>query len=501
MEFLTNNNINVVLEDLNSKLLPNEDQLNALQHLCNFLEDKDSKATVLSGSAGTGKTFCVNLLMQIMKKHYPKYDIVLAAPTHKAKNVLKRFTNNELPASTLHSLLGLKPNVSIADFDAKNIDFLYGFSLDFINMETLYIIDECSMINDKLYDHIIKTLGESQYNKILFIGDSKQLNPVKQLEKSKVFNKTDFPGANLVKVMRQKNESILLDTLTVLRDEVIKKFETKENETEGVKVYSNVKDFMAQVLLKYRDHDFAKEPFAYKVLTYTNKRVKEYNNSIRRLLGRTEPFVVGDVLMGYDNFSCKVDGKVRPQLGQYDGQKKATGYTDEDKDADLNIYNSSDYVILNVKKGFHTIPYFGRVPAYLLKVLDTIDNHEIVFYMLDPQMSPKVYEQLAIVLESIRLSAIDKWAKPFLKKKSWQKWYEMKNSFWSMVDLEYEGRVINKATFDYGYAISIHKSQGSTYQEVFVDANDMHKCPNPEELRSLQYVALSRARNYVHLLQ
>lgn len=501
MEFLTKNNLKIVIDDLKPQLLPNEDQLIALEHLCNFLEDKDSIATVLSGSAGTGKTFCVNLLMQLINVHYKNYDIVLAAPTHKAKNVLRRFTNDELPASTLHSLLGLKPNVSIADFDAKNIDFLYGFSLDFVNLETLYIIDECSMINDKLYDHIIKTLGDSNSNKILFIGDSKQLNPVKQLEKSKVFNKTDYPGFNLTKVMRQKDKSILLDVLTALRDEPMEQFTQNVGEQEGIYVYSNVKTFMGDIISKYKTHDFREDPFKYKVLTYTNKRVKEYNNSIRRLLGRTEPFVPGDVLMGYDNFTCKNDGKIRPQLAVYDSREKVSEYGTAGKDADLNIYNSSDYIILNTKKGHHYVPYYGNVSAYLLKILDTVDNQEIVFFMLDPEMDPKIYDQIAVIMESIRLSAIDKWAKPYTKKKAWQKWYEMKASFWSMVDLEYDGRVINKATFDYGYAISIHKSQGSTYEEVFVDSNDMHKCPVPEELRSLQYVALSRAKKYINILQ
>ena len=53
---------------------------------------------------------------------------------------------------------------------------------------------------------------------------------------------------------------------------------------------------------------------------------------------------------------------------------------------------------------------------------------------------------------------------------------------------------------DYGFAITSHKSQGSTYDTVFVDVNDMvydrYGAPysNQDDLLRRLYVACSRAR-------
>lgn len=49
------------------------------------------------------------------------------------------------------------------------------------------------------------------------------------------------------------------------------------------------------------------------------------------------------------------------------------------------------------------------------------------------------------------------------------------------------------------YACTINKAQGSTYDKVFIDLNDIKKCKNPNLLARLLYVAVSRARETVYL--
>ena len=55
------------------------------------------------------------------------------------------------------------------------------------------------------------------------------------------------------------------------------------------------------------------------------------------------------------------------------------------------------------------------------------------------------------------------------------------------------GRVIKKKTLDYGYASTVHKSQGSTYNIVFVDEADINKNNSPRNRSQLKYTAFSRA--------
>ena len=50
------------------------------------------------------------------------------------------------------------------------------------------------------------------------------------------------------------------------------------------------------------------------------------------------------------------------------------------------------------------------------------------------------------------------------------------------------------------YASTVNKAQGSTYDQVFIDLDDIKKCRNGDTLARMLYVAVSRARNKVVLV-
>ena len=47
------------------------------------------------------------------------------------------------------------------------------------------------------------------------------------------------------------------------------------------------------------------------------------------------------------------------------------------------------------------------------------------------------------------------------------------------------------------YAQTVDKSQGSTYQRVFIDLDDIRKCNNGNQMARMLYVAVSRAKEQV----
>ncbi len=49
------------------------------------------------------------------------------------------------------------------------------------------------------------------------------------------------------------------------------------------------------------------------------------------------------------------------------------------------------------------------------------------------------------------------------------------------------------------FAQTINKSQGSTYNKVFIDLNDIAKCTNGDSIARMMYVGPSRARHTVYL--
>ena len=84
---------------------------------------------------------------------------------------------------------------------------------------------------------------------------------------------------------------------------------------------------------------------------------------------------------------------------------------------------------------------------------------------------------------------------------AWKKYYQIYNSFTTPKDLFYDNRLIRRKSFDRGYSTTVHKSQGSNYNNVYVDMYDINTCTDKEQLRQLQYVALSRTRGNVYIFQ
>lgn len=63
-------------------------------------------------------------------------------------------------------------------------------------------------------------------------------------------------------------------------------------------------------------------------------------------------------------------------------------------------------------------------------------------------------------------------------------------NFWSTKDLFNSVR--------YGWALTCHRAQGSTYDNVFIEQYDILSNKNPDEAHRCLYVAESRASKNVH---
>ena len=53
--------------------------------------------------------------------------------------------------------------------------------------------------------------------------------------------------------------------------------------------------------------------------------------------------------------------------------------------------------------------------------------------------------------------------------------------------------------FDYGYALTVHKSQGSTYDDVYIEYNNILSNNKEEERNKLLYTAITRCVNKLHI--
>lgn len=158
---------------------------------------------------------------------------------------------------------------------------------------------------------------------------------------------------------------------------------------------------------------------------------------------------------------------------------------------------SKDPVNININ-----IPNYKSLPGYRLTLYDASNKIESDINILDINIPESELSELSKFIECIRLDAIE--AKKRRVKgagKIWADYYKVLESFTTPVDLYYDNRLIRKKSFDYGYACTSHKSQGLSINNVFIDMKDINLCKDPEELRQLQYVSVSRTRNNVNILQ
>lgn len=126
----------------------------------------DNNFGILAGSAGSGKTFSLNALIDIFdfvyKEAGTKLLVSLCAPTGKAAKRMSESTNME--AKTIHRLLGYRGD----SFEYNENNKLPA---------NVVIVDETSMLDIFLFHELLKALDPLK-TKLLLVGDHKQLPPV-----------------------------------------------------------------------------------------------------------------------------------------------------------------------------------------------------------------------------------------------------------------------------------------------------------------------------------
>lgn len=403
-----------------------EQQKQALDLITTFLHSK-KRVFSLVGYAGTGKTTIIRQMIDYLEDKSISY--VLCAPTHKAKSAIRY--NTERDAITIHQLLSLSPNVEIQDLDLRDLKFISnGYKVLSIPFDGVVICDESSMINDVLFNLMLEKCGH--YNsKIIFVGDKAQLKPVNESNHSLVFNVKDT--FELTQIYRQLGESGLSSVLPILREKSINRFSQALGKDGSLYCVNDAKALFTESIPRFIKAIAEKDIFEAKVLAYTNNRVEALNNKMRSILfPNSDEYYNGELLTAYENFTF--------------------GFS--------SYWNSMDYIIDDTPKETSIrIPHFIEMPGHLLSLYDAGNKSSGDIIILSKDLSPSYRSALGALIEESRLDAIEKKnRKDRGSGLAWKRYYEIINSFASPFHLYYDGRVVKKKTFDYGYACTVHKS-------------------------------------------
>lgn len=464
-----------------------------------FNEDLPHQIHLIRGSAGTGKTYSVNKAIEYIISEYDISDkmVSVTAPTNQAVNNVYGLLSDDarelaptrkyLSYKTLHSLLGYEEVID----GYGNLTFKPATEKQFVVEERLsklriLIIDEASMIPKQIYDILIKNFLKYKFH-IFFIGDPFQLPPINE-DSSLVFNDKEISRLSrlhiqtiLTEIIRQRQGHPILDITkqyTHKDDEsyvdllsLLKAAKTTLYESVGViNINNNNKleddiNKMINILTEYYAAEQYKHDSKYiKIVAYTNDCVDLFNDIIRSIIYPDQcnnKLVIGERLIL--NSPVKI-GK----------SKKFLPVNQE-----VIITEFTPHVLdINVGSLKFTLKYYDATIEYETLFATEYTKMKIIHESSQAQFESKL-SQLKKVAEKYKPGS-------FNARKSWVDYYTLKHKFFTDVK--------------YGYCVTTHKAQGSTYENIILILNDLNKCRKPEERNKLTYTAMTRAKNNLILI-
>lgn len=454
--------------------IPTEGQRTVLYHLAAFLLSEKPKPTyLLQGYAGTGKTTLVTTLVKTLPMIGMRYQLM--APTGRAAKVISGYTGKN--ASTIHRKLYRfqqyadgSLRMTRAENKAKN---------------TVFIVDECSMISDEttngrsLLDDLISYVFNGENCRLLLIGDNAQLPPV-GLENSPANDinvlKHEFgltvAAYELTEVMRQEEESGILWNATALRQTLrpltplmplmAAPIELPLFDVNGFPDVHRIEPQEFEELLWQKFGDKTNNEAV--IICRSNKRANMYNQAVRaRILQEEGEISTGDKLM-----------VVKNNYFWTDEDQKISFIANGDMIELMRINNTEEMY------GFH----FADVEIQLTD------------YQEEPNLSVK------ILLETLTSDS------PALTQEEADRLYRAVEEDYMDIPNKRDrykamrqNPYFNALQVKFGYALTCHKTQGGQWPTVFIDA------PYIKEDESLQvsdlrwfYTAVTRAQKQLYFV-
>ena len=465
------------------------DQLKAYDELMKFIDspfnNKDYKRALI-GAAGTGKTFLVRALLLNSTLSYSL--IGLSAPTHKACRVLGESIHiSGIKVNTIQSDLGLRLNFDIDKFDPNNPPFDPKGKIKIGNYK-LYIVDEASMINSRLCIFLEKTCVSNKC-KLVYIGDNSQLSPVSEKYSSAFRNIKSY---SLKQIVRQGDDNPVSYLLELLRYDInhktytflnyIQRFKEQFNAdyTKGYQV-CDANTFNQTVYNNFNDEELTRNVDYAKVISYTNLNVSSWNKFIRNsIIADSDKSILtkNDLIISYVTIVNEFN--------------------------DCVIKNSEEYIINDIQNFTDSRYDKNGLKGFLVK-FQAIHGGDITtpLFVIDHTDSYTVQRYVQINNSMIEAA---KTSRANIRNEKWKSYFAFKEYCLLMVNIiSPDGKIITSRSLDYGFALTAHKSQGSTFDTALVDVNDIvfDKYGQPyadaEEVNRRLYVACSRCKNKLYL--
>ena len=434
----------------------------------------DGTPFVLSGFAGSGKTFLSMRLLRQVEATGLCWTVV--APTHKAVGVLRQALDLEglQPTwypSTIHRLLRLKLKRS-GDVELCEPTEQTGMALENLG---LVLIDEASMVDSTLLGIALQCAHPFK-TRLVFVGDPAQLPPIGE-EKSPVFAMQRRSGAVLQQVVRHQGP--VLQLASRLREGVLPCLSPPllppiRNEQGQVRCLTQ-KEWLNQARQSLKAASQQDNPDAARILCYTNRTLERLVPHARRAIhgdmADQMPVLPGEVLISRTAVMAPASR---------DGEEAG-------EEPDMVLGSNREVVVLDVTPescdllDFGLTEMNGGVPMIETLSAKVSSGDLELTLRLQPPVGSAARLELDGVMQRLRQQAKDAGKKN--GRSIWRQYFLVRDAF---------------ASLGPAAVLTVHRSQGSSFGEVFV-APDVFRA-DPRIRQQLCYVAVSRARTSVWMI-
>ena len=462
----------------------------------------DENVFILKGYAGTGKTTILKGIVEYLKEMKTKASVM--APTGRAAKVLRDKTGMGVTIHRgIYSFTDLHIEKNLNHEDENDVDFHYYFPvIDNDQNDNVYIVDEASMISDKISRHELFTFGTgrllydlltfvkfpSTKNKLILVGDPAQLPPVTDSE-SLALNEKYFTNLQLKiksfemrEVVRQQKDSLILKNAMKLRDLLAeeKRFEW-QLETDNKEIIPTNSEDVAHVYT--RENPVPKIGNSV-VISYSNLQCLSYNQSIREQYFPDQKTILpGDIVMINNNNYYSYETEL------YNGDLAQVVYVSE-----VNESQSAPVWISQggIRKRVIITLHFRDIVIRLPHFENDIHCKFIKEVLNSPFRDLSINEMKALFI-NFRIRFFEMQAQ---RKK--QGLPEIKVDSDEYKNMLRNDPYYNAIRIKYGYAITCHKAQGGEWENAFVNFTGMVGLSN-NHLR-WGYTAITRAKKKLRVI-
>ena len=465
------------------------------------------RMALFEGAAGTGKTFTMSYVLKTLSK---KYKLAMCSPTHEALSVIRQtlttaginfaespdeygYGGNNIIIKTIASYLNIKMQRDLENGTESFEEDRNGVTL---NCDIL-CIDECSMISKELIQMMIKKLG-IQFKMVLFIGDEPQLPSPSDGEEGNGLFQLPFKYS-LTQVVRQKEGSSLLNVAWWIRSFILAKntvYMPSQLLTE--QLHNNFDIFLTRDQNEFINSYLNNTSTSKYIGTYTNNLTDEYNLYIRNL-----------AVMGYQNLNYEVYPfrLSLDTIDETDIEKSNRTYITQDpseyQEFFVGEYLKAAEINQRNNKVYHQNGDIFRIQDLTLREhIVTIETPGTGLY---EQASRQEYslKYWCITDTDGKIVNVVRREDQLLHKELISKLYQEaqrttgKRRFYKYMSFKEKFTKVN-----YLFASTLHKLQGKTCEDLYLDVRDLDKYyrNQPLTVYKLIYVALTRPTSRIHIL-